>query len=107
MELVELQKKMKAGLLDDRIAFQLVLVDSSKLREPATTAYLSNYLESLEIDMAASVDPTFSTVGYFPSGGLPMQLVVSLPDMKILFAEAGPASVVDPVIDANLNGAKP
>ncbi len=79
-----------------------MLVDSGILRDPATPDYLATYVKELGVDMVSTVDPEFSTAQYFPNGGLPMQLLVSLPDMKIVLAEAGPANIVDAALAEHL-----
>ena len=93
---------MDSGGFDPRVAFLLLLVDSARLREPATPQFLESYLNALELRFPSGFDPDFTTDRYFDSGGMPLQLLINTRTMELRHAQAGNLDAVMPVLAQEL-----
>lgn len=102
MELGQLQEQINLGNVDDRLAVMLVLVQNGSVSTPATMDYLDAYLNKLKLKIPAGIDPDFNLSLYFPGNQVPMQLLVNLDDMSLVYAKAASMAQIGVVIQQYL-----
>ena len=82
---------MDNGLIDERIGFMLVMIETYSIQDPATLEFLQDYQADNGFEFTTVIDPTFELNDYFPAGGVPLQMVIDLDNMTLAFAGASSA----------------